>query len=93
MNDEFRLEQVKKTHNFKSLSFYVKKREKQSLYRKHLIKQLVDSGYYNELYYRFTNSNEDLDKLTDNDVKILEMFNYITPTEFNELYKELYFTQ
>ena len=92
MDDE-RLSQIKKTHNFKSLSFYVKKREKQSLYRKHLTKQLVDSGYYNELYYRFTNSNEDLDKLTDNDVKILEILDYITLTELNELYKELYFIE
>ena len=92
MDDE-RLSQIKKTHNFKSLSFYVKKREKQSLYRKHLIKQLVDSGYYNELYYRFTKSNEDLDKLTDNDVKILEILDYITLTELNELYKELYFIE
>lgn len=88
------VKQTKKTHQFKSLNFYLKKKEKMALYRKNLIKKLVETGYYNELFYRFKRVNTDEDignEMNYNDCQILQMFNNITPQEMNELYEELFF--
>ena len=62
--------------------------------RKNLIKKLVETGYYNELFYRFKRVNTDEDignEMNYNDCQILQMFNNITPQEMNELYEELFF--
>ena len=88
------VKQTKKTHQYKSLNYYLKKKEKMALYRKNLIKQLVESGYYNELFYRFKRINTDEDvenEMNYNDCQILQMFNNITPQEMNELYEELFY--
>ena len=80
--------QSKKTLNYRRLNYYLKKKEKMALYRKNLIKKLVESGYYDELYHRYTNEN--IKNLNDNDITILETMNYIDPIELNHIYKELF---
>ena len=97
MNNEYDLDnvkQTKKTHQFKSLGFYLKKKQKMALYRKDLVKQLVETGYYNELYHRIQqiNNKDDFEDIfNQKDVEILGLFNRIAPTEMNDLYEELFY--
>ena len=78
--------------NYKRLYNYSKRRQKMALYRKNLIITLVESGYYTELYHRYQNDDENLRKLTNEDLNLLETFDYQTPEQLKILYNELMIT-
>ena len=90
---DLRLTQVKTTHNYKTLTYHLKKKKKQAEYRKQLVKDLIETGVYSLLYHHYILSKDDNDinnKMSYNDLKILELFDFQPTEEVIKIYNELF---
>ena len=81
---DLRLTQVKTTHNYKTLSYHLKKKKKQAEYRKQLVKDLIETGVYSLLYHQYILLKDE------NDIKILELFDFQPTEEILKIYNELF---
>ena len=74
------------TRNYKRLNTYVSKKSKlQIKYHNDLIDNLIQTGIYADIYEKINNNREN--ELTNEDLELLKLFNYIEPDLLDTLYK------
>jgi len=74
------------TRNYKRLNTYViKKSTLQIKYHNDLIDNLIQTGIYADIYEKINNNREN--ELTNEDLELLKLFNYIEPDLLDTLYK------
>ena len=74
------------TRTYKRLNTYVSKKSKlQIKYHNDLIDNLIQTGIYADIYEKINNNREN--ELTNEDLELLKLFNYIEPDLLDTLYK------
>lgn len=74
------------TRTYKRLNTYVIKKSKlQIKYHNDLIDNLIQTGIYADIYEKINNNREN--ELTNEDLELLKLFNYIEPDLLDTLYK------
>ena len=74
------------TRNYKRLNTYVCKKSKlQIKYHNELIDNLIQTGIYADIYDKINNNRES--ELSNEDLELLKIFNYIEPDLLDTLYK------
>jgi hypothetical protein len=71
------------------LAFIKSKRNKSDIYFNELIDELINTGYYDDIYNKYILQDIDVDDIPIKDFNILELLDFVDPIDLKTKYKGL----